>query len=218
MPNSPNKEQPQAKQAKVLIVEDHHATMDGLFLGLSNVPGLTVVGTASTSDDGLRLMREHRPDVTVLDLHLPGSLGPKATIEAFRAAAGEHTKLIIFSAESRMAFIQSVLAMGVSAYLLKSERVAKVAETIQAVLSGQSGLISDEVTKTYKKITRAEMEVLTMLGRGMKYQDIADHRVTSVATARKQCETLLLKLGLETREQLIAWAVQNGFGSVDIEN
>ncbi|MFA6210935.1 MAG: response regulator transcription factor [Candidatus Obscuribacterales bacterium] len=218
MPNSQNPDQPITALAKVLIVEDHHATLDGLFLGLSNVPGLTVVGTASTSDEGLRLLKEHRPDVTVLDLHLPGSMGPKATIEAFRAAAGEETKLIIFSAESRMAFIQSVLAMGVSAYLLKSERVAKVAETIQAVLAGKSGLISDEVTKTYKKITRAEMEVLTMLGRGMKYQDIADHRVTSVATARKQCETLLLKLGLETREQLIAWAVQNGFGSVEMEN
>jgi DNA-binding NarL/FixJ family response regulator len=203
--------------AKVLIVEDHHATLDGLTLGLAGVPGLTVVGTASTSDDGLQQLKMHQPDVVVLDLHLPGTMGPKATIEAFRAAAGE-ARLIIFSAESRMAFIQSVLAMGVSAYLLKSERVAKVAETIQQVLAGKTGLISDEVTRTYKKITRAEMEVLTMLGRGMKYQEIAEHRMTSIATARKQCETLLLKLGLETREQLIAWAVQNGFGSVEMEN
>jgi DNA-binding NarL/FixJ family response regulator len=107
--------------------------------------------------------------------------------------------------------------MGVSAYLLKSERVSTVADTIRLVMEGQTSIISSEVTKTYKKITRAEMEVLTMLGRGMKYHEIAEHRVTSVATARKQCETLVLKLGLETREQLIAWAVQNGFGSVDIE-
>ena len=116
-----------------------------------------------------------------------------------------------------MAFIQSVLAMGVAAYLLKSERVATVADTIRQVMEGKTSLISSEVTKTYKKITRAEMEVLSMLGRGMKYHEIAELRMTSVATARKQCETLLLKLGLETREQLIAWAVQNGFGSVDIE-
>lgn len=205
-------------EAKVLIVEDHHATLDGLNLGLSKVPGLQVVGTASTSDEGLRLIGETAPDVIVIDLHLPGNYGPKAMIEAFRNAGGAGTKLIIFSAESRMAFIQSVIAMGVSAYLLKSERVAKVAETIKAVLAGESGIISEEVTKTYKKITRAEIEVLSMLGRGMKYQDIAEHRITSVATARKQCETLILKLGLESREQLIAWAVQNGFGSVEMEN
>ena len=54
-----------------------------------------------------------------------------------------------------------------------------------------------------------------MLGKGMKYQEIADLRFTSIATARKQCEVLLLKLGLETREQLIAWSVQNGYGSDD---
>jgi len=201
----------------IVIVEDHHATMDGLTLGLSAQPDFEVVGTAETSDSGLALAREKQPDIIVLDLHLPGSLSPRATIEAFRALANEKTRLIIFSAESRMAFIQSVLAMGVAAYLLKSERVATVADTIRQVMSGQSNIISPEVTKTYKKITRAEMEVLTMLGKGMKYHEIAEHRITSVATARKQCETLLLKLGLETREQLIAWAVQNGFGSVDIE-
>jgi len=191
--------------------------MDGLTLGLSAQPDFTVVGTAATSDSGLALAREKHPDVIVLDLHLPGSLSPRATIEAFRGLTNDKTRLIIFSAESRMAFIQSVLAMGVSAYLLKSERVSTVADTIRLVMEGQTSIISSEVTKTYKKITRAEMEVLTMLGRGMKYHEIAEHRVTSVATARKQCETLVLKLGLETREQLIAWAVQNGFGSVDIE-
>lgn len=56
-----------------------------------------------------------------------------------------------------------------------------------------------------------------MLGRGMKYQEIADERCTSVATARKQCEVLLLKLDLANREQLIAWAVQNGYGSEELE-
>jgi DNA-binding NarL/FixJ family response regulator len=191
--------------------------MDGLTLGLSAQPGFDVIGTAATSDSGLALAKEKSPDVIVLDLHLPGTLNPRATIEAFRAVAGDKTRLIIFSAEARMAFIQSVLAMGVAAYLLKSERVATVADTIRLVMEGKTSIISNEVTKTYKKITRAEMEVLTMLGKGMKYHEIAELRMTSVATARKQCETLLLKLNLETREQLIAWAVQNGFGSVDIE-
>jgi Bacterial regulatory proteins, luxR family. len=55
-----------------------------------------------------------------------------------------------------------------------------------------------------------------MLGRGMKYEEIAEERSTSMATARKQCEVLLLKLNLRNREQLIAWAVQNGYGSKEL--
>jgi DNA-binding NarL/FixJ family response regulator len=106
--------------------------------------------------------------------------------------------------------------MGVSAYLLKSERITKVAETIRQVLAGKKSITSEQVTAENKKITPSEQEILHMLGKGMKYQEIADQRYTSVATARKQCEVLQLKLGLENREQLIAWAVQNGYGSMDL--
>jgi DNA-binding NarL/FixJ family response regulator len=105
----------------------------------------------------------------------------------------------------------------VAAYLLKSERVSTVAATIRKVMAGETAIMSSELSVDYKKITRSEHEVLAMLGKGLKYQDIADQRFTSVATARKQCETLLLKLDLETREQLIAWAVRNGYGSVELE-
>jgi len=54
-------------------------------------------------------------------------------------------------------------------------------------------------------------------GQGMKYQEIARERNTSVATARKQCETLILKLNLENREHLITWAVKNGYGTLGAE-
>ncbi len=125
-------------------------------------------------------------------------------------------KIIIFSAESRQAFIQEVLNMGVSAYLLKSERVSKVAEVIRRVNKGEKGIVTEELTMDRKKLTPSEQEVLHMLGKGMKYQEIAEQRFTSIATARKQCEVLLLKLNLENREQLIAWAVQNGYGSEEL--
>ena len=197
-------------KTKILIVEDHHATMDGLSMGIGAHQYMDVVGTAMTSDEGLAQAASCKPDVIVLDLHLPGATGPRATIEAFKQAA-PGARLIIFSAEARMALIQSVTDMGVAAYLLKSERVAKVIETIQRVMAGEKGIISESVPQVFKKITRAEMEVLSMLARGMKYQEIADQRMTSMATVRKQCETLELKLNLASREQLIACAVENGF-------
>jgi DNA-binding NarL/FixJ family response regulator len=197
-----------------VIIEDHQATLDGLSIGLSQESDIQVIATSLDGDEGYAIVEEMKPDVVLLDLHLPGSAGPRSMVEKFSQL--KSTKLVIFSAESRMAFIQTVLAMGVQAYLLKSERVAKVSETIRRVMKGETGIVSEQVKGNWKKLTRSEDEVLRMMAKGMKYQDIADARTTSITTVRKQCETLLLKLGLDTREQLIAWAVENGYGSVDL--
>lgn len=197
----------------ILIVEDHQATLEGLSAGLGREPGFNVVATSDNSDEALKLVEEKKPQVVLLDLHVPGERGPKSMIEEFCRIPD--LKIVVFSAENRLAFVQTVLTMGVAAYLLKSERISKVAETIRAVVAGKTGMISDELAGGFRKLTPSEAEVLTMLGRGMKYQDIADLRFTTVATVRKQCETLQLKLGLDSREQLIAWAVKNGYGSVE---
>src|SRR5580658_7373922 len=182
---------------KILIVEDHYATLDGLVLGLSIEPGFVVVGKSSEAEEGLARVGQLRPDVVVLDLHLPGVTSPSDMLRGFLQSPA--TKYIIFSAESRLAYIQSVLSMGVCAYLLKSERVAKVADTIRRVMKGEDGIISQELTAECRRITPSEQEVLHMLGNGMKYHEIADARNTSVSTTRKQCEVLLLKLNLENR-------------------
>lgn len=202
-------------QIKIVVVEDHFATLDGLVLGLSQERDMLVVGHSAKAEDGLKIVEEVKPDVLVLDLHLPGHSNPNAMLAEFLRYAT--VEIIIFSAESRLAYIQEVLTMGVSAYLLKSERVSKVAETIRQVMKGERGIISHDLNATYKKITPSEQEVLHMLGQGMKYQEIAQERNTSVATARKQCEVLILKLNLENREQLITWAVKNGYGTLGAE-
>lgn len=203
-----------SESIRIVIIEDHQATLDGLAMGLSQESDICVIGTSLDGDEGLKMAEEMSPDVVLLDLHLPGSNGPRSMVEKFGQI--KNAKLVIFSAESRMAFIQTVLSMGVHAYLLKSERVSKVADTIRRVMKGDTGIVSEQAKGNWKKLTRSEDEVLRMLARGMKYQDIADARTTSITTVRKQCETLLLKIGLETREQLIAWAVENGYGSVDM--
>lgn len=200
---------------KILIVEDHHVTLDGLHLGLSREADFQVVGTATTSDNGLALAQELRPHIVLLDLHLPGSTGPKTTVKSFCAVPG--TQVVVFSGENRMAFIQTVLGLGVAGYLLKSEGVSEVASAIRQVTAGKKPVLSKELVSGETKVTRSEQEVLKMLARGMKYSDIAERRQASPATVRKQCEMLLLKLGLDSREQLIAWAVQSGYGNLELE-
>lgn len=197
----------------VIILEDHQVTLDGLRYGLSQESDIKVLAATSGSDEGLALARELKPQIILLDLHLPGTLGPKTMVKEFCELA--ESKVLVFSGESRLAFVQAVLNQGAHGYLLKSESVSRVAEAIREIASGRHPIVSDSLSSGDTKLTRSEQEVLRMLARGMKYQDMADERSTSPATVRKQCELLLLKLGLKTREELIAWAVQSGYGNLD---
>lgn len=198
---------------RVLIVEDHEATLYGLEAAINREADLEVVGTASDAETGLALATAEKPDVVLLDLHLPNQDGPRTTVRSFCALPA--SKIIVFSAESRRAFVQAILELGVAGYLLKSESMATVIDAIRQVSGGEKQIKSQAIAVGKEKLTRAELEVLKLLAQGMKYQDIANERQASPATVRKQCELLLLKLGLDTREQLIAWAVENGYGNLD---
>jgi DNA-binding NarL/FixJ family response regulator len=200
----------------VIIVEDHEATLKGLKAELSAESDIDVLGIASCSEEGLKLTQDLRPDVVLLDLHLPDSAGPKTLTQKFCAIP--KTAVIVFSGDSRTAILNLVLGSGVAGYLLKSEPIAKVVQSIRDVVSGKSPIVSDELLQSsHPKTTKTEQHLLKMLARGMKYQDIAAARVTAPETVRKQVDALVEKLGLNSREELIAWAVENGYGNLDLD-
>jgi two-component system, NarL family, nitrate/nitrite response regulator NarL len=199
---------------KVVIVEDHEVSLTGLKAGLANQAGIEVVGAATTSGEGLSLCRSLHPDVVLLDLHLPDSTNPRAMVKEFCSLPG--SRVLIFSVENRQAFIETVLEIGAAGYLLKSESIATVANTIKRISSNKEQVLSKSISQRGAKLTGSEQEVLKMLARGMKYQTMADLRKTTAGTVRKQCEMLQLKLGLETREELIAWAVDSGYGRLEL--
>ncbi len=194
------------------IVEDHEATLTGLISALSADGEISIVGSASDADSGLQLAIDKKPDIILLDLHLPGGDGPRSTVKKFCSL--NTSKIIVFSAESRRAFVQAILELGVCGYLLKSESISNVIDAIKQVAKGQNLVKSKGIAVGKEKLTKAEEDILNLLAQGMKYQEIADERSASPATVRKQCELLLLKLGLDNREQLIAWAVENGYGKL----
>ena len=68
---------------RILVVEDHFATLDGLVAGLAREPGFEVVGGCANGDEGLALADKLRPDIIVLDVHLPGTLGPSTMIQEY---------------------------------------------------------------------------------------------------------------------------------------
>ncbi len=201
-------------QISVLVIEDHEATLKGLAIELASQPDLKVVGSATTSAEGLRMLAEQKPDVVLLDLHLPDSDGPRSLAEAFCHKG--IAKVVVFSGDSRQAIVDIILKSGVDGYLLKSEPIERVCAAIRKVMAGEGPVVSDSLIESPNKLTKAEEHLLTLVARGMKYKDIAKERVTSPETVRKQIDQMLIKLDLETREELIAWAVENGYGNLEV--
>lgn len=198
----------------VLLVEDHEVSLNGLQAILSQEQDIKIIATAATSDEGLSLARSMKPDVVLLDLHLPGTLGPRSMVKSFCELVD--TKVIVFSVENRPAYIETILQLGPAGYLLKSEPMVKVANAIRTVASSNRKVISEQLTIATAKLTQTEHDLLKMLARGMKYQVIAERRHTSPETIRKQCDTLMLKLNIENREELISWAARNGYAGLDL--
>lgn len=202
------------EKIKVLLVEDHEATLKGLKMQLTEEPDLEVIGTASSKGDALKLAKEYSPHVILLDLHLPDSSGPKTLSETFCNL--KSARVLVFSGETRPAIMQIVMQAGVDGYLLKSEPLSKIAEAIRAVHHGQTPVISTELTRQNQPhLTSAERHLLTLLARGLKYQEIGAQRQTAPETVRKQVDALISKLDLDGRESLIAWAVDSGFGKLE---
>ncbi len=203
------------EEITVLVVEDHGVTLQGLVAGLSKERGIKVVGSAATSDEGFELAKSLKPKVILLDLYLPGSHGPKTNVRLFSELPS--SAVIVFSAEQRTPFVKAVLEAGATAYLLKSEQMSTIVQTIRAVAAGER-FSPEELMSGSTKVTKSEQEILKMLARGMKYDEIAERRSSSPATVRKQCELLVEKLMLGTRERLIAWAAENGYGNLEMDS
>ncbi len=190
-------------------------TRNGLSIALSQFEDLKILSTAADAATGIELCRRQKPEIVLLDLHLPGSTGPKSTVELFCKECTQ-SKLVVYSAENRMAFVQAVLKAGAFGYLLKSEPPERLISAIRTVARGERNhpVLSRELLVDHKRFSKAEQHILQLLAQGKKYKDIAAARGTSVSTVRSQCDFLQLSLELQSREELIAWAVNNGFGGL----
>lgn len=200
---------------KLLVVEDHQMTLEGLRRQFDEEPDFAVVAVAVDAEEGLRKAREGSVDVVVLDLHLPKSKGPKTLVQSFAALGA---KVLVLSAENRSALVTAVMKAGAAGYVIKSESLQTVCRAVRYISKGGQPLIFGKLSNSVPvQLSEAENEILRLLARGMKYEDIAAGRVTAPATAKKQCERLRIKLSLANREQLIAWAINNGFGYLEVD-
>ena len=198
---------------RVLTVDDHELVRKGLFAILAAEPGFTVIAEASNGSQAVALFREHRPDVTLMDLRLPDVTG----IEATRRIRSEFpdARIIVLTSYDGDQDIYRALEAGVRGYLLKEMVHSEVLRAIRVVHSGKR-FIPTEVTQHLNgffpevALTAREVEVLSLVARGFGNKEAADQLGTAAGTVKAHVQSILSKLGANDRTHAVTIALRRG--------
>lgn len=184
---------------RIVIAEDHHVVRTGLRLLLQS-RGYGVVGEAANGDAAIHLVEELQPDLLLLDLAMPG--GPDGLqVTAELRQRGFTTSIVVISMYDEDALKEAALKAGANAFVLKQAPETELLEAIAGCLPSQASPI----------LTARENEIMRWLAEGYGNKDIASRLSISVKTVETHRAHLFLKLGLQSRADLIRYAVSQGF-------
>ena len=196
-----------------MIVDDHPVFREGLSLILASQADMVVVAEASTADEALRLYREVRPDLVLMDLRLPGASGTEALI-AIRNQFPQ-AKVIMLTTSSGDIEIQRALRAGASAYVLKSTPKNELLQIIREVASGRRRIPSDVAGCVaehlgQEDLTPRELEVLELIRDGNRNKQIADQLSISETTVNFHIKNIVEKLQANDRTHAVTIALRRG--------
>jgi len=209
---------------RVLIADDHPLFCDGLATLLTDGPGTELAGAATTGTEAVDLARETRPDVVLMDLHMPGMNGIEATR---RIAAGcPHAAVLVLTMFDDDGSVLSALRAGARGYLLKGASREQIRCAIHAAANGEIIFSAQPATRMlacftaaapsppFPQLTGREREVLDLLAQGRANLAIATRLSLSPKTVRNHVSSILAKLQVTDRAQAIIQASDAGLGQV----
>jgi len=195
-----------AARIRLLCVDDHHLMRDGLSLIINRQPDLEVVASAATGEQGVALFRQHRPDVTLMDLQLPTMSG----LEAVRTIRAEYAdaRIIVLTVCDDGEEIYQALQAGAAAYLFKHTLSDDLIRVIREVHAGErpvSEVVEARLAERAKRprLTPRELEVVTLMAQAMRNREIATVLGMSEQTANVHVKNIFAKLGVADRVSAI---------------
>lgn len=198
---------------RILCVDDHHLVRDGLVLIINRQPDLKVVATAATGEQAVVLFRQHRPDVTVMDLRLPTMSGLEA-VRTIRADVAD-ARIIVLTVRDDDESIFQALQAGAVAYLLKDTLSDDLIRVIRDVHAGQylrSDTIEAHLAKRAARpqLTPREFEVIDLMAQAMRNKEIAAALGVSEQTVQVHVKNIFAKLKVTDRIAAINFARRHG--------
>ena len=198
---------------RILVAEDHLVARVGVSTIVNMQPDMTVVAEASNGQQAVELFRKHRPDVTLLDLRMPGMGG----VEAATAIRAEfpNARMIALTTYGGDEDIRRALAAGVLAYLTKDVLHDELLKAIRAVNEGHTYLPAAVAAALAAQLPRPdlsarEVQVLELIVQGLPNKQIAYTLNIAEHTVKNHVKNILSKLGVQDRTQAATAAIQRG--------
>ncbi|GLY36519.1 DNA-binding response regulator [Amycolatopsis sp. NBRC 101858] len=212
---------------RVLLADDQVLVRAGFRVLLETEDGFEVCGEAGDGEQAVAGVIEHRPDIVVMDVRMPGVDGLEATRRITANPDLAATKVLVLTTFDVDEYVYEALRAGASGFLLKDTEPVELLRALRVVASGEA-LLAPTVTRrliqefvgrpenrridtsAVREITDREREVLGLVAGGMSNDEIAAHLVISTATARTHVSRIMTKIGARDRAQLVVLAYESG--------
>ncbi len=202
-----------SSRIRILCVDDHPLVREGVTRKIDLQPDMEVVASASTGEEAIRLFAQHRPDVTIMDLNLPGMSGLE-TIEVLRRTRPD-ARIVVLTMHKGDEDIYRALEAGAAAYVLKTTVSDDLVRVIRDVHLGARPMSSDVATqlaarKVSPPLTRRERAVIELMARGKRNKEIAADLAISEDTVEVHARNIFSKLGVRDRTAAVTAALKRG--------
>ena len=205
-------------QIRVMVIDDHSIVRQGLVALLNTEDDLTVIAEGSDGQQAIELFKQHTPDVTLMDLRMPGIGGVEA-INHIRRIFSD-AKIIVLTTYDGDEDIFRALQAGAQSYLLKGVSFEDLTEAIRMVHAGHKRIPAEVAERLAERfsvepLTGREQQVLELIVRGKSNKEIGTDLKISEATVKSHINSLLSKLGVTDRTQAATTAIQRGLVHLD---
>jgi two-component system nitrate/nitrite response regulator NarL len=207
-------------RVRIVVIDDHTLFRRGITALLARVPDFEVVGEAADGFEGIKAVAAGRPDVVLLDLHMPGLTGIEAMKAILAENPGAHVVMLTVSEEAED--LMAALRAGALGYLLKNIDSDFLVDSIRRAAIGDS-VMSPEMSGKLLRELRAgsdttpvpelsprEREIVACLTRGASNKEIARELAIAESTVKIHVQHILRKLELSSRVQVAVWAIERG--------
>ncbi len=211
----------------LLVADDQALVRMGVRVLVDGEDDIELVGEATDGNEALALAREHRPDVVLMDIRMPGRDGIDALREIVTDPRLSGTKVVMLTTFELDEYVFDSLAAGASGFLVKGGETTELLHAVRVVAAGES-LLSPSVTRRVigefatgprrraaphpriRTLTEREAEIAGLVAEGLSNDEIADRLFLSPATVRTHVSRAMIKLQARDRAQLVVFAVQSG--------